>query len=421
MGIIDRLFKKAIPMDMGQSFIYETLNTSQFTLKKDDLIEKYTSQGYQTNPEVFAVTSKIYQMFGRLNFDMEDKGGKYAGELSSVMTRPNTYQTWTEFMESWELHGLLWGNAIVYCPKYESGNMKGQPMYFELWPLQYVNIKPSGGIPIYEYTVGATMKTVPASDIWHTKFYQNPDYKGGANYFGVSPLRVAANMIAASNEGLDFLNKVYAMPLPPAIVVRKETQYGNTGLETNETEQKEFESAWMKRQSGKKKGVPMLTRGEVSLLQTKTNTVTDLQIVEVNSMLMEKLCNIYGVPPHIFSTNAATESNVKIAHRAIYTNVIIPHAEKFIDGFNFLIKDTGNKLKCRYSDIPELQDDKIQLSQWTGAAFQNGALSPNEVRELLGLERIESPEMDSRYIGMGLQQLGLDFSQLEDKAWANMK
>jgi phage portal protein BeeE len=131
----------------------------------------------------------------------------------------------------------------------------------------------------------------------------------------------------------------------------------------------------------------------------------DLNLLESSKEGRRALCNIYSFPSVLFNDNqSATYNNVVEARKAAWTDALIPHNNDFANSLTqFLIwpvdeyKSKGLFFDMDYSSVEELQSGIKSKVEWMRLA----RLSANEIREEVGYNRIESPEMDEPIFNQG--------------------
>ena len=136
----------------------------------------------------------------------------------------------------------------------------------------------------------------------------------------------------------------------------------------------------------------------------------DLNIIESEKWDYIALRNIYGVPPELLGLTAKTHNNIQEAEKSLTSRCAMPQLNAYRDGLNRWLQSTAYKNSNIVVDydqtcFTELQEDVKMKSEWVN---QLKGLSPNEQRNLLGLERIENPLFDEPWIttDMGSDELG---------------
>jgi len=404
-----------------QNQLYKAMYEQMFpgqSLRKDYKMKDYIKDGYEKNADVFSVIDRLSTMFAQVPINVvmgDDEEVVLEGDLVERMKQPNNYQLWQEFAKLWYTFFLTTGNAITYAPRIVGGNDKGKlmPGGMYLMPTQNVDIK-SGGWrdPIKEYTLdlSGTTERIPAEDVMHVRM-PNLQYTDGANFMGMSPLKVAALIIEAENQGYQTVADTLARGIPPGILTKVDESYDE---DLSKTQQKELERTYKQKYGNQKykrnAGVPVLTVGNVKWVKMGFDNFRDLQILEMNQHGLRVLCNVLGVPSQAFNdVSGTTFSNMNDARKMVYTNRLIPDLGLLIAYLNVQVAPAygeGLKSKADYSNVPELQDDKQKVATWANIGVANGSVTRNEFRKLIGLDQVEDEGMDSFMAPFNLVPVG---------------
>ena len=96
---------------------------------------------------------------------------------------------------------------------------------------------------------------------------------------------------------------------------------------------------------------------------------SDLQILEKGVVNLRAICSVYGVDSSLFNDPAnQTYNNRKEAEKALYTNAVIPMAEKISQKHtSFIAKnhypDGSVRMRKDFSGVEALQTDKKQEAE----------------------------------------------------------
>jgi len=388
--------------------LYEMLSQG-LALGKDSKLTKYVEESYEGNPDLFSIILKLAGMFANIPLRLfEMKGDKEVEaeneEIAKLMNKTNYYQNWNEFRRLYAILNYVTGNSIVYAPKFENGINKGKITNDGLIPMptQNVTIYSKGWrqpIGYYTLDINESYKIKP-EDVWHERFAPTIKFEDGRNFMGMSPIKVAYNIINFQNKGYEITAKLYQAGHPPGIVSKESEQGGETTAE----QESKFREKWKQKYSWKEDmnnlGVPIFTLGKLAYTKIGYDNLKELDVINMSEHGLRKFCNLLQCPAELFNDTAASTYNNKIeAAKAIYTHRIIPDIDSFCSGFKEILKAYGNYiLKPDYSGIEALQEDKKKKMEWLSMGFDKGAYSPNEIRERLGDEPVDEPAMDTRYI-----------------------
>jgi phage portal protein BeeE len=235
-------------------------------LRKDYHTKDYISDGYEKNADTFALIDRLSTMFSQIPIKavINDEQIEKSDILQRII-KPNNYQIWEEFSKLWYTFYLVTGNAIIYAPRLQGGNQAGRimPTGMYMVPTQHVEII-SGGWrdPIKEYVLDIdTTERIPAEHIIHVRM-PNLQYLEGANFMGMSPLKVAALIIEAENQGYQIVADTLAKGIPPGILTKIDATMGDI-----EEQQSNLKRTWASKYGNQKyrrtAGDPVMTVGDM--------------------------------------------------------------------------------------------------------------------------------------------------------------
>jgi len=386
--------------------LYEMLATGM-PLGKDSKMGDYVREGYEGNPDLFSIVIKLAGMFADIMDDarlMQTKGDQEveveSDEISSLMERTNYYQNFYDFCQEWAVFRYITGNSIVYAPRLSAGLNRGKLTGDGLimMPTQDVTIESKGWRqPVGNYTLDINQAyKIAAADVWHTRLAPTLDYGEGRNFMGMSPVKVAHDIINSQNKGYEITAKMYSYGHPPGILSKE----GEGGDETTAEQESKFRERYRTKYQGvDNMAIPIFTLGKLSYTKIGYDNMKELEVVSMSEHGRRIFCNLLQVPSQLFNdTAASTYNNMTEASKAIYTGRLIPDVTQFCSGFNRIVSAYGDFwLKPDFSDIECLQEGKEQKSVWVSRMFQDGIITGDDYLELMGEERTGLPEMQVRY------------------------
>lgn len=396
--------------------LYELLSVGT-PLSKDSKMKDYVREGYEGNPDLFSIVIKLGTMFARLMVDarlMQRKGDKYEEvenkEIDALFEKTNYYQNFFEFCRHWAVSFYITGNSIVYAPRLPAGLNRNKLTNdgMLMMPTQNVVIFPEGWRnPVSSYTldIGQQYK-INTNDIWHERFAPALQFEGGQNFMGMSPVKVAMNIINSQNKGYEVTAKMYASGHPPGIL-SKEVEGGD---ETTAEQESKFRERYKTKYQGvNNMSVPIFTLGKMTYTKIGYDNLQELQVIGMSEHGRRVFCNLLGIPSQLFNdTAASTFNNISEASKAIYTNRLIPDVEQFCNGFNNILRAYGDFFyKPDYSNIEALQEEKAKKVVWISQMFNDGIITGDQYLELLGEEPTNLPTMQQRFINMN--RVPIDF------------
>lgn len=386
--------------------IYGMLSTGM-ALGKDSNMKDYVREGYEGNPDLFSIVIKLAGMFAQVMASVklvQNKNGKEEevenDEISRLLENTNYYQNFYEFCRHWAISMYITGNGIVYAPRLTAGinqgKLTGDGMI--IMPSQNVTILPKNWrqpIGNYILDINETYK-IDAADVWHERFAPTLNYEEGRNFMGMSPVKVAHDIINSQNKGYEITAKMYSYGHPPGILSKE----ADNGDETTAEQESKFRERYRTKYQGvDNMAIPIFTLGKLAYTKIGYDNLAELQVISMSEHGRRIFCNILQVPAQLFNdTAASTYNNMAEASKTIYTNRLIPDIGQFCSGFNKIIKAYGDfRIKPDFSNIEALQEDKAKKVLWISQMFRDGVITGDDYLELIGKERTGLPEMQIRY------------------------
>lgn len=402
-------------------------------------------KGYNINSDVYSVVSQISRKFasvpGLLN-KVEDKKivrelkqlyGQHLDaqslarkrilevkaysndEVAEPLSRPNYYQSETEFKELWETFMLLNGNAYQWMYRPENGANAGKPRARFLLPSHLVQIvlKPNAQfedldspIDYYMLIIGDRFATFKEADVIHSKF-PNPNYDlNGSHLYGQSPLKSAlidiqtGNVTKENNVGTMQSGGVYGF------IHAKDGQTPLTPEQAADLKSRLVEMKSSKDILGRIAGAS----APLGFTQVSVDTDKLLPFDYLKSS-QKAICNNLGWSDLLLNNEGGAKyDNLDAIWRMAISNRIAPDLKIYEDGLNEkyypLFPELGPvHLTFDISELPEMQNDMSTLVGWLSKALENGAISPREFRIALRYSDIDSPEMNTHFMRAGLKTL----------------
>lgn len=403
--------------------IYEFLSAGM-ALGKDSKLSDYVKEGYEGNPDLFSIVVKLSGMFSQLIDSarlVQVKGDKEEEveieELSNLFEHTNYYQNFNEFTQEWAVFRYITGNSIVYAPKLTAGINQGRLTKDGLlmMPTQDITIESKGWRqPVGNYTLDINQAyKIPVTDVWHTRFAPTITYTNGQNFMGMSPVKVAADIINSQNKGYEITSKMYAFGHPPGIL-SKEPVEGDDQTVTDEQESKFRERYRTKYQGVDNMAIPLFSLGKLAYTKIGYDNLKELEVISMSEHGRRIFCNILQVPAQLFNdTSASIYNNMIEASKTIYTNRLIPDVFQFCSGFNKILRAYGDlKLKPDFSDIECLQEEKAKKVTWVSQMWNDGIITGDEYLVMLGEEPTNLPIMQQRFVNAN--RMPLDFAGTEE-------
>lgn len=332
------------------------------------------------------------------------------GYISKLLTRPNPNQGQDQFFENAIGYRLLCGESDIWLNRGAAG-LRVEEMY--ILPTQFVEISPDKndlyGISSYRLNVSGNPINLNKEDVIQWKSW-NPEFDeiNRTHLRGLSPLKAAYKTLLMSNEANRAGVAMYANggakgALIPGVV---------GSMMPNPTP----EQATRIKEAINQTINNADSRGAVSVLQTRWDylnfglSATDMDLLNSMKLTREQLCQVFGVPAVLFSTDSMADNNYQNALRDLVTNTVVPLLSTLRDEMNrVLVGDQDVFIDFDINALPELQRD---LEKQVNALKSADWLTYDEKRIATGYEP-KGDFYDMAYVSSGvvpIDQVGIDLN-----------
>lgn len=342
--------------------------------------DNLADQGYGQQPPVFRAINLIASACAGIPWVLyEKKGANRRGKeiddhpLLTLMQSPNPTQGWGKFFEAYVAFYYIAGNSYIWANRAQNG--KGLPL--ELWTLRpdRMRIKPDpkqfvGG---YEYSVNGQTRDFDTREVLHTKTFAPLD-----DWYGLSPLAVAARAIDVRNAGGDWnLALLQNSGRVPGFFV--------TDGRLGDTEFERMRQELLDRYTGSRNvGLPgLLEQG----LKWVANGMTPMDMDWSGLSLHEQreIALTIGVPSEMLADpEVKTYASYSEARAGFYTETVLPLMDILRDELNrFVVAMYGPTYWLDYNteDIEALAP--MRAARWQQVTTAN-FLTIDEKREAVG-------------------------------------
>ena len=301
-------------------------------------------------------------------------GGQVAGLMSVVKgikrsrvdlllnKEPNTYQDISTFRRNLITDYLLDGNIFVY--------FDGVHLYH--LPANKMTIHASDTTYIEKFTFNEQINYKP-SEIIHIK--DNSFY---SIYRGVSRLKPALRTMVLMRNMRDFQDNFFKNGAVPGLVLKSP----NTLSEKIKERMIQSWTARYRPDAGGRR--PLILDGGIEIDSVSNVNFKELDfqaaIAENEKIILKAL----GIPPIML--DSGNNANLRPNMRMYYLETILPIIRKM----NFAMERYfGFRLKEDITDIPALQPELRDQSQYYSALVNTGIISPNEARDALSFDPVD--------------------------------
>ena len=295
-------------------------------------------------------------------------GNRQAVPLPDIIRQPdidsNEYEVVHQIVASMALHG----NAYIHLDRDKRGEIIG------LVPLHtyQMQVLPTGDQTGRKYLhLG---NEIPAEDMIHLRWFTPPQ-----SLVGVSPLIQSRNLIGIAMAMDRHLGQFYAEGATPSSVLETDQKL------TNEQAQI-LKNTWSDTHRRHRKPA-VLSDG--LKWRPITTSAADQQMIETREQLIRDIARIFRIPAHLILASGGdtqTYQNVEQASLNFLTHTITPWLRRVEIGLSRVLP-AGTDIAFDTSSL--LRTDALTRARVNTLNVQMGARTPNEVRQIEGLEPYE--------------------------------
>ncbi len=295
-------------------------------------------------------------------------GNRQAVPLPEIIKQPdidsNEYELVHQIVASMALHG----NAYIHLDRDKRGEIIG------LVPLHtyQMQVLPTGDQIGRKYLhLG---NEIPAEDMIHLRWFTPPQ-----SLVGVSPLIQSRNLIGIAMAMDRHLGQFYAEGATPSSVLETDQKL------TNEQAQI-LKNTWSDTHRRHRKPA-VLSDG--LKWRPITTSAADQQMIETREQLIRDIARIFRIPAHLILASGGdtqTYQNVEQASLNFLTHTITPWLRRVEIGLSRVLP-VGTDIAFDTSSL--LRTDALTRARVNTLNVQMGARTPNEVRQIEGLEPYE--------------------------------
>jgi HK97 family phage portal protein len=435
MGLFDSFFnRKTTLTQQNRELIYRMFGS--FLPKNLQQTDRaYLEEGYEANVDVYAVIKKITETYKAVPVIVEQRTSEgweqiEDSTLHELMNNPNPGKgyTWEDIEEMMMIYLLSNGNSYLIG---QEGLFNTQIQEVDVLPSPSIEIKSNSDFFMpeikYQFQLGNQNRLFESEQIEHIRFF-NPSYLCVEDSFkGLSPIQVAARVVQSGNDKWD----ATANLLQNRGAIGLITDKSNRPMTPDEAAR--VQSAFQADTAGTNNfGKVKVTNKDLDFISMAMSS-TDLQIIEQGVVNLRAICSVYGVDSSLINDPAnQTYNNRKEAVKSMYTNTIMPLAEKIYTKHNSFISknhypDGSVRMRKDFSDIEALQTDKKQEAE-KDKIVMDGVKSimempiSQEAKELLLVETYDYSAEEAAIISNPPIEVGnvdADFEDIPEAANAN--
>jgi len=410
-----------------------------------DRPKSYIEEGYNINPLVFGPINEMSIKNASIPFcikEIEDKNAKQRldnlnrstkGELSPQqyvkrasleskaykedyipfpLEAPNANQSWAEFMALYKTFLKTTGNVYLYTVSPEMGMNKGIPKAIYILPSHLIQIIAKTNAdqliednPVRGYilTNGNSYIEFSSEEVIHIK-YSNPNYgENGEHLYGMSPLRAALKNIVSSNSALDLNIKTLKSGGAFGFIHGK-----NTTL--NQDQAKEIKERLLE-MNASPEDLSKIAGVSAEMGFTRLSLTSDeLKPFDFLGFDEKMIANVLNWPL-VDGNRGDFGGTINEIRKQRITDNIQPDNKLLTQALNkhFIPRFKGYEnmiMEFDYAELPEMQSDIKELSEWLTKALDRGVISRNEYRLAIRYTASEDTDLDVFTVQNDILSLG---------------
>jgi HK97 family phage portal protein len=320
-------------------------------------------------------------------------GNRQAVELPYIIKQPdidsNEYELVHQIVASMALHG----NAYIHLDRDKRGEIIG------LVPLHVyqMQVLPTGDQTGRKYLhLG---NEIPAEDMIHMRWFTPPQ-----SLVGVSPLIQSRNLIGLAMAMDRHLGQFYAEGATPSSILETDQKL------TNEQAQI-IRNTW--EATHKRHRRPAVLSDGLKW-KAITTSAADNEMIATREQLIRDIARVFRIPAHLILASGGdtqTYQNVEQASLNFLTHTITPWIRRVEIGLSRVLP-AGTDIAFDTSSL--LRTDALTRAKVNMLNVQIGARTPNEVRQIEGLEPYEGGDVFNQSLtgtvtaGGAVESLGTD-------------
>ena len=346
-----------------QYYDHKTAPSREFTLKYEKAYEDIEIVNRGVNL-IVDDASEIKTTVGEQIQGLQNivKGVKRSKVRLLLNKEPNPFQDISTFKRNLLTDYLIDGNIFVY--------FDGVHLYH--LPANKVNIHASKTSYIDKFTFNETVDYKP-SEIIHIK--DNSFY---SIYRGISRLKPALRTMILMQNMRQFQDNFFKNGAVPGLVLKSP----NTLSEKIKERMIQSWSLRYRPDSGGRR--PLILDGGIEIDSISNTNFRELDFQAAIHENEKIILKALGIPPILL--DSGNNANIRPNMRMYYLETVLPIVKKIHYGFERFF---GFELKEDVTEVPALQPEMRDQSQYYTALVNGGIISPNEAREHLGFDPIE--------------------------------
>lgn len=323
-----------------------------------------------------------------------DTRSEYAQLLADPCTFMAPYRFWHWVQSTIDIYG----ETFLAIQR----NKRGAPE--KLWPMHpsRVAIKRDAGTGRYTYYfqsgsgVGTELIAFDQDDVVPFQLFNPHKLERG-----LSRMEAIRATIFAEESSRNAVTSMWKNAGRPNIVLETPNRLGKAGRER-------LKMAFDMDHAGSRNAGSTLVLEDGVTAKAVQVTAVDLELIETRKMNREEIAAVFDIAPTLIGIlEHATFSNVTEQMRGFYRDTMAPVIE-FIQSVmdKFVGSSWPRRNIMRFAVDEVIRGDYEVRVEAAHKGIATGVMTPNEARDLIGLNRYDDPKADKLYANSAIQQLG---------------
>ena len=358
---------------------------------------------YKQQPWVRTVVDKRAMAVARLPIDVWDVNGatrsldtrsRYASLIANPCEYMDNFSFWTWVQTTIDIYGETFLAMVKDDNDLPTSFMPLHPSRVA------VRRDPAKGEYTYTFQAGSGLGTelvsFPQSDIVPFKLFNPTKLERG-----LSRMESLKSTIFAEDSSRNATAAMWSNSGRPNSVLTSEKSLGQIGRDR-------LRASFQQSHAGSSNSGKALVLEDGVTAASFQLTAVEMQFIESRHLNREEVCGVYDTaPPIVHILDKATFSNISAQMRAFYRDTMAPPLEfiqSVMDKYVGSYWSRKNAMKFAVDDV--IRGDWETRSQSGQAAVNSGGMTPNEYRQLMGLNKSDDPKDDELYANSAMQRLG---------------
>jgi HK97 family phage portal protein len=337
---------------------------TSMTSAAGERIDEWTALGVSVVLGAVALLADSVASMPLRSYSIDKTGKRIMRPLPDVLANPdpesNTYELIHQMMASMALHG----NAYIKIDRDRLGNMIG---LVPLHPYQ-MQVLPTGDMTGRRYLhLGNEMNR---EDMLHLRWFTPPQ-----SLVGISPLNQTRNLVGLAIAMDRHLAQFYGEGGTPSGILE-------TDQKLNLEQARVIQATW--EATHKRHRKPAVLSDGLKF-RPITTSAADSQMIQSREQIVRDIARIFRVPSHLIGASGdnQTYQNVEQASLNFLTHTIAPWIRRIEIAISQILDP---EVDVAFDTSTLLRVDALTRAQVNKINVQMGARSPNEVRQIEGME-----------------------------------